>query len=97
MIIDLFAGPGGWDAGVTALGVKVTGIERDHAACETRRAAGLATVEGDVRAYGPADFPADYPWSGGDLAQQVGNCVPVQLGRAVLAAATGVEGSVNYL
>jgi DNA (cytosine-5)-methyltransferase 1 len=35
----------------------VTGIERDHAACETRRAAGLGTVEGDVCEYGPADFP----------------------------------------
>lgn len=57
MIIDLFAGPGGWDVGATRLGLDVTGIERDHAACETRRAAGLATMEGDVRAYGPADFP----------------------------------------
>lgn len=55
--VDLFAGPGGWDVGVTRLGIDVTGIERDHAACETRRAAGLGTVEGDVREYGPADFP----------------------------------------
>ncbi|MEV5944673.1 DNA cytosine methyltransferase [Streptomyces sp. NPDC051994] len=57
MIVDLFAGPGGWDVGATRLGLNVTGIERDHAACETRRAAGLGTVEGDVRDYGPADFP----------------------------------------
>lgn len=57
MIVDLFAGPGGLDVGATRLGLDVTGIERDHAACETRRAAGLATVEGDVRDYGPADFP----------------------------------------
>lgn len=57
MIVDLFAGPGGWDVGATRLGLDVTGIERDHAACETRRAAGLGTVEGDVRDYGPADFP----------------------------------------
>ncbi|GAA1887693.1 hypothetical protein GCM10009837_06820 [Streptomyces durmitorensis] len=56
-IVDLFAGPGGWDVGATRLGLNVTGIERDHAACETRRAAGLGTVEGDVRDYGPADFP----------------------------------------
>jgi DNA (cytosine-5)-methyltransferase 1 len=55
--VDLFAGPGGWDVGATRLGLRVTGIERDHAACETRRAAGLGTVEGDVREYGPADFP----------------------------------------
>lgn len=57
MIVDLFAGPGGWDVGATRLGLEVIGIERDHAACETRRAVGLGTVEGDVRDYGPADFP----------------------------------------
>ncbi|WP_051947315.1 DNA cytosine methyltransferase [Streptomyces scabiei] len=56
-IVDLFAGPGGLDVGATRLGLDVIGIERDHAACETRRAAGLVTVEGDVRDYGPADFP----------------------------------------
>jgi DNA (cytosine-5)-methyltransferase 1 len=56
-VVDLFAGPGGWDVGATRLGLDVIGIERDHAACETRRAAGLGTVEGDVRQYGPSDFP----------------------------------------
>jgi DNA (cytosine-5)-methyltransferase 1 len=55
--VDLFGGPGGWDVAATGLGLPVTGIEKDHAACETRRAAGLATVEGDVRHYGPGDFP----------------------------------------
>jgi DNA (cytosine-5)-methyltransferase 1 len=57
MILDLFAGPGGWDVAAARLGTDVIGIEKDHAACETRRAAGLGTVEGDVRDYGPADFP----------------------------------------
>lgn len=56
-IVDLFGGPGGWDVPAQELGLAVTGIEKDHSACETRRAAGLGTVEGDVRAYGPADFP----------------------------------------
>jgi DNA (cytosine-5)-methyltransferase 1 len=56
-MIDLFGGPGGWDVAATRLGLDVVGIELDHAACETRRAAGLATVEGDVRDYGPDDFP----------------------------------------
>ncbi|MFF3957386.1 DNA cytosine methyltransferase [Streptomyces sp. NPDC001890] len=56
-IVDLFGGPGGWDVAAQRLGLPVTGIENDHSACETRRAAGLGTVEGDVRAYGPADFP----------------------------------------
>jgi DNA (cytosine-5)-methyltransferase 1 len=55
--VDLFAGPGGWDVAARELGIHAVGIEFDHAACETRRAAGLATIEGDVRQYGPADFP----------------------------------------
>lgn len=55
--IDLFAGPGGWDVGARDLGLKALGIEFDAAACKTRRAAGLPTIEGDVRDYGPADFP----------------------------------------
>jgi DNA (cytosine-5)-methyltransferase 1 len=55
--VDLFAGPGGWDIAAAALGLHVTGIEFDSAACETRQAVGLHTIRGDVRAYGPADFP----------------------------------------
>lgn len=54
--VDLFAGPGGWDLAARALGIEVTGVEFDKWACRTRRAAGLPTVEGDVRDYGPADF-----------------------------------------
>ncbi|MFD7537447.1 MULTISPECIES: DNA cytosine methyltransferase [unclassified Streptomyces] len=56
--IDLFGGPGGWDRAARDLGISVTGIENDPAACATRRVAGLGTVEGDVRDFGPADFPA---------------------------------------
>ncbi|MEV5513177.1 DNA cytosine methyltransferase [Streptomyces flaveolus] len=56
-IVDLFAGPGGWDIASQQLGLPVTGIELDPSACATRRAAGLDTVEGDVRAYRPEDFP----------------------------------------
>lgn len=55
--VDLFGGPGGWDIAAELLGLRVTGIEKSRPACETRRAAGLGTVEGDVRDYGPADFP----------------------------------------
>ena len=55
--VDLFAGPGGWDVSARYLGLRVLGIEQDASACRTRRAAGLSTVEGDVRSYGPLDFP----------------------------------------
>lgn len=56
--VDLFAGAGGWDLAALALEIDVHGIELDPSACATRRAAGLATTEGDVRAYRPRDFPA---------------------------------------
>jgi DNA (cytosine-5)-methyltransferase 1 len=46
--IDLFAGPGGWDVAATRLGLDVIGVEFDDAACATRKAAGLATWQGDV-------------------------------------------------
>lgn len=49
--VDLFAGPGGWDVAARALNLEGEGIELDHAACETRRAAGLATVEGSVLSF----------------------------------------------
>jgi DNA (cytosine-5)-methyltransferase 1 len=51
--VDLFAGPGGWDIAANRLGLNVVGIEWDQAACDTRRAAGLHTVQGDVRDFGP--------------------------------------------
>lgn len=34
-------------------------------------------------------FPADYPWSGMDISQQIGNAIPPRLAAHVLAAATG--------
>lgn len=55
--IDLFAGPGGWDVACRWLDIDVTGIEFDEAACKTRRAASLNTIEDDVRRYWPGDFP----------------------------------------
>ncbi len=68
--VDLFAGPGGWDLAARKLGLRVMGIESDHSARLTRRAAGFETVaegsslgkggmvtEADVRKWGPANFP----------------------------------------
>ncbi|MED5812898.1 DNA cytosine methyltransferase [Mycolicibacterium sp. 050232] len=68
-IIDLFAGPGGLDVGATWLDIPTTGIEWDVNACKTRRKAGLDTVEGDVRNYGPADFPDATVLTGGPPCQ----------------------------
>lgn len=52
MIVDLFAGPGGWDVAAERLGLRdVLGIELDAAACLTRAAAGLSTVRADVAAF----------------------------------------------
>ena len=57
--VDLFAGPGGWDVGARELGLDPLGIELDDAACRVREAAGLRTLQGDVAALDPLDFPCD--------------------------------------
>lgn len=54
--VDLFAGAGGWDVGAAALDLSGVGIEFDVDICATRKAAGLDTLDGDVRAFDPADF-----------------------------------------
>ncbi len=59
--IDAFAGAGGWDLALKELGIDPLGIELDEAACATREAAGLRTLQADVAhvnptIYGPADL-----------------------------------------
>lgn len=54
--VDLFAGPGGWDEGLRALGIAPLGIEWDDAACATREAAGHRTLQADVAELDPLDF-----------------------------------------
>ena len=55
MILDLYAGPGGWDTAAGRIGLaRVAGIELDAAACQTRAAAGHHTVRADV-----SRFPVD--------------------------------------
>ncbi|MGV2920021.1 DNA cytosine methyltransferase [Streptomyces alfalfae] len=68
-IVDLFAGPGGLDMAAMILGVPSVGIEWDPNAVMTRDAAGLRTEHGDVRAYGPKDFPEANVLAGGPPCQ----------------------------
>jgi DNA (cytosine-5)-methyltransferase 1 len=68
-IVDLFAGPGGLDVAAEKLGIPTVGLEWDASACETRRAAGLETVEDDVRKYGPSDYPEANVLAGGPPCQ----------------------------
>ncbi|WP_405061925.1 DNA cytosine methyltransferase [Kribbella sp. NBC_01505] len=56
-VVDLFAGPGGWDHAAARMGLDAVGIEFDLAACQTRTAAGLHTIHDDVRNYSVKDFP----------------------------------------
>ncbi len=59
MILDLFAGPGGWDEGLRLLGVTdVLGIELDRDACAVAEAAGHRRIQVDVTAANPATFAA---------------------------------------
>ncbi|KUF16858.1 DNA cytosine methyltransferase [Streptomyces silvensis] len=51
MILDLFAGPGGWSQALTVLGVREVGLEWDEWACKTRAAAGQLTIRTDIAAY----------------------------------------------
>lgn len=68
-IVDLFAGPGGLDVAAEKLGIPTVGVEWDASACETRRAAGLETVEEDVRELGPSQFPRADVLAGGPPCQ----------------------------
>lgn len=74
LIVDLFAGPGGWSEGIRRhLGLTDLGLEMDTAACRTRAAAGHHTVQCDVTRYPTAPFrgritgsinsPVCTPWS----------------------------------
>ncbi|MFD7517416.1 DNA cytosine methyltransferase [Streptomyces niveus] len=58
MILDLFAGPGGWSHALTVLGVRDVGLEWDPWACRTRSAAGQLTIRTDVAMY------PTWPWVG---------------------------------
>ena len=55
-IVDLFAGAGGWEEGLRALGHAAVGIETDPYACQTARAAGHERAELDVAATDPTAF-----------------------------------------
>ncbi|MFI2204601.1 DNA cytosine methyltransferase [Streptomyces sp. NPDC020192] len=58
MILDLFAGPGGWSHSLSVLGARDIGLEWDEWACKTRAAAGQLTIRTDV-----ARYPT-WPWVG---------------------------------
>ncbi len=56
-IVDLFAGPGGWDEGARMLGrTDVLGIELDPVACATAEAAGHARMNASVSELDPLTF-----------------------------------------
>lgn len=58
MIVDLFAGAGGWDEGARLAGHTgpIAGIEWDHDACRTAAAAGHLRIRADVASYPTAPF-----------------------------------------
>ena len=61
LVIDPFAGPGGWSWAARQLGIDDLGIELDAAACATRAAAGLKTIRADVAGFG-VDHLAGKVW-----------------------------------
>lgn len=56
-IVDLFAGPGGWDEGAAIIGVTNTyGLEFEANACRTAEAAGHARMLGDLSIVDPTEY-----------------------------------------
>uniref|UniRef100_A0AAU2K0D5 DNA (cytosine-5-)-methyltransferase n=1 Tax=Streptomyces sp. NBC_00049 TaxID=2903617 RepID=A0AAU2K0D5_9ACTN len=51
LVVDLFAGPGGWSHALHVLGVRDVGLEWDEWACKTRARAGQLTIRTDVAMY----------------------------------------------
>ncbi|MFD3808059.1 DNA cytosine methyltransferase [Streptomyces sp. NPDC058619] len=51
LVLDLFAGPGGWSHALHVLGVRDVGLEWDEWACKTRARAGQLTIRTDVAMY----------------------------------------------
>ncbi|MDH6537905.1 DNA cytosine methyltransferase [Streptomyces sp. SPB4] len=51
LVLDLFAGPGGWGHALHVLGVRDVGLEWDEWACKTRAATGQTTIRTDVALY----------------------------------------------
>lgn len=51
MIVDLFAGPGGWSEGLRSIGLEEIGLEIDRDACSTRARAGHRTIRADVSTF----------------------------------------------
>ena len=47
-VVDLYAGPGGWDCAARWLGLDPIGIELDADTCATRAAAGLRTIRARI-------------------------------------------------
>jgi DNA (cytosine-5)-methyltransferase 1 len=68
-IVDLFAGPGGFDEAARLLNIAAVGVEWDGDACQTRHAADLNTVCEDVRNHGPLEFPSATVLLGGPPCQ----------------------------
>lgn len=58
LVVDLFAGPGGWDEGLRYAGYtgRLVGIEHDLTACRTAMAAGHQRICADVATYPTAPF-----------------------------------------
>ena len=54
-VLDLFAGPSGWEVALAALGYSALGVELDSTVCSTRSAAGHRTLQADVAALDPGD------------------------------------------
>ena len=99
-VIDFFAGPGGWDVGMSILGngSQANSARRpdtiagpghhDGSRQNAPNSVRVSVQEGAIL----QSFPADYPWRGSRTKQyeQVGNAIPPLLAAHIVSAATGI-------
>jgi DNA (cytosine-5)-methyltransferase 1 len=81
VILDLFAGAGGWEEALRMLGLSALGIETEPWACETARAAGHERLQADVAALDPLQFSPVWGMVGSPPCQAYSNAGK-GLGRA---------------
>jgi DNA (cytosine-5)-methyltransferase 1 len=56
LVLDLFAGAGGWEEGLRPLRLSALGIEWESWACKTAQTAGHARLQADLSTLDPQDF-----------------------------------------
>jgi DNA (cytosine-5)-methyltransferase 1 len=94
LVVDGFAGPGGWSVACRRLGLTEVGIELDAAACATRAAAGHATIRADITRFDVSRLAGHVTGMIFSPECQTFSTAGGRAGVAVLAELTGLIGDL---